>query len=221
MVIVLKGRERPTNEVYFDQLFRIRHEVFIKRRGWALPSLNGREIDQYDCDDTVYLLDVNDDDVIEASVRVNPSVSGSLLADYFPHLVENGAPIRSADIYEATRLIVTPQQKSRSAIRDVRARLLGALVEWGINQGLTFMQTVIETSTLSSYVEMTPLVMPLGLSHPYGGGRESPGGGECLAIRWPLTQQVLDDIHIYATQDTMHVPWIEAGRSGEISAALH
>jgi N-acyl-L-homoserine lactone synthetase len=144
-----------------------------------------------------------------------------LLADYFAHLVENGEPVRSPLIYESTRLIVTPREKSRNAIRSARARLLGAMVEWGINERLTFMQTVIETSTLSSYVEMTPLTIPLGLSHPYGGGRQSPGGGDCMAVRWPMSQQVLDDIRAYAGHDTAHVPWVEIGRGGEMPVTLH
>jgi hypothetical protein len=48
---------------------------------------------------------------------------------------------------------------------------------------------------------MTPQTIPLGLSHPYGGGRKTPGGGECMAIRWPISRQVLDDIRAYGGLD--------------------
>jgi acyl-homoserine lactone synthase len=201
MVIVLAGSERRRYHKYFDQLFRLRHQIFVKGRGWSLPSVNDCEIDQYDVADAVYLLDLNDEDVIQGSVRMTPSERCSLLADYFPHLVENGESPRSPLVYECTRYIVLPAQKSREANRAAKARLLGAAVEWSLNHGLSYLQTVIDSVTLSSFVEMTPQTIPLGLSHPYGGGRKTPGGGECMAIRWPISQQVLDDIRAYGGLD--------------------
>jgi acyl-homoserine lactone synthase len=201
MIIVLEGSERRRHHKYFDQLFRLRHQIFVKGRGWSLPSANGCEIDQYDVQDAVYLLDLNEDDIIQGSVRMTPSEKCSLLADYFPHLVESGESPRSPLVYECTRYIVLPAQKSREANRAAKARLLGAAVEWSLNHGLTYLQTVIDSVTLSSFVEMTPQTIPLGLSHPYGGGRKTPGGGECMAIRWPISQQVLDDILAYGGLD--------------------
>jgi N-acyl-L-homoserine lactone synthetase len=201
MVIVLEGSERRRHQKYFDQLFRLRHRIFVKGRGWSLPSVNDCEIDQYDVDDAVYLLDLNDEDLIQGSVRMTPSEKCSLLADYFPHLVENGESPRSPLVYECTRYIVLPAQKTREANRAAKARLLGAAVEWSLRRGLAYLQTVIDSVTLSSFVEMTPQTIPLGLSHPYGGGRKTPGGGECMAIRWPISQQVLDDILAYGELD--------------------
>jgi acyl-homoserine lactone synthase len=201
MVIVLEGSERRRYRKYFDQLFRLRHQIFVKGRGWSLPSVNDCEIDQYDVDDAIYLLDLNDEDAIQGSVRMTPSERCSLLADYFPHLVENGEAPRSPLVYECTRYIVLPAQKSREANRAAKARLLGAAVEWSLNHRLAYLQTVIDSVTLSSFVEMTPQTIPLGLSHPYGGGRKTPGGGECMAIRWPISQRVLDDILAYGGLD--------------------
>ncbi len=201
MVIVLQGKDRRHQQKYFDQLFRLRHQIFVKGRGWSLPSVNDREIDQYDVDDAVYLLDLDEDDFIQGSVRMTPSERCSLLADYFPHLIESDASPRSPLVYECTRYIVLPSHKSRESNRAAKARLLGAAVEWSLDHGLSYLQTVIDSVTLSSFVEMTPQTIPLGLSHPYGGGRKTPGGGECMAIRWPISQQVLDDIRAYGGLD--------------------
>jgi acyl-homoserine lactone synthase len=201
MVIVLEGKDRQRQRKYFDQLFRLRHEIFVKGRGWSLPSVNDCEIDQYDVAEAVYLLDLDERDCIQGSVRMTPSEKCSLLADYFPHLVETGDSPRSPLVYECTRYIVLPQQKSRESNRAAKARLLSAAVEWSLHCGLSYLQTVIDSVTLSSFVEMTPQTIPLGLSHPYGGGRKTPGGGECMAIRWPISPQVLDDIRAYGGLD--------------------
>ncbi|HLH91226.1 MAG TPA: acyl-homoserine-lactone synthase [Xanthobacteraceae bacterium] len=198
MVIVLSGSERRKHRHQFEQLFRLRYRVFVKQRGWSLPVVNDCEIDQYDDDDAFYFLDLDDDETIQGTVRMTPTVKSSLLADYFPHLVENGQSPRSSRIYEATRYIVLPSQKSREALRRAKGRLLSALLEWCLDKRLSHLQTVIDAGTLSSFVEITPQTMPLGLSHPYGGGRGTPGGGDCMAFRWPISLQVLGDIRTYA-----------------------
>jgi acyl-homoserine lactone synthase len=194
MIITLRGSDRKDRSEIFEQLFRLRHDIFIKGRGWSLPCGNGRETDQYDVDDAVYFIDFNEDGVIEGSVRATPTDRYSLLADYFPHLIENGMPPRAPDVYECTRYIVMPFRKSRENNRAAKARLLIALFQWAMTQKLSYLQTVIDAATLSSFVEMSPKTIPLGLAHPYGGGRGAPGGGECLAIRWPVCPEVITDV---------------------------
>jgi len=201
MVIVLHGSERHKQPHYFDRLFRLRYQVFVKQRGWALPAVNSCEIDQYDDEHAVYFLDLDENDGIRGTVRMTPTVTASLLADCFPHLVENGQSPRSPHVYEATRYIVLPAQKSREALRAAKGRLLTALLEWCLEMRLSHLQAVVDASALSSFVEITPRTTALGLPHPYGGGRGAPGGGECVAFRWPISLQVLDDVRAYGTVD--------------------
>ncbi len=132
MIITLHGSDRKDKPDIFEQLFRLRHDIFVKGRGWSLPCGNGRETDQYDVDEAVYFIDLNSDGVIESSVRATPTEKYSLLADYFPYLIENGMPARAPDVYECTRYIVMPAQKSRENNRAAKARLLIALFQWAI-----------------------------------------------------------------------------------------
>jgi N-acyl-L-homoserine lactone synthetase len=203
MVRVLYGHQRSKHIEEFKELFRLRYQVFIQGRNWSLPSTNGLEIDQYDKEDAVYFVDYNDNGQIQGSVRLTPTANASLLADYFPHLVEQDTPPRSAQIYEATRYIVLPPQKSREANRAAKAALLGGMVEWCLGRKLSFVQTVIDSSALSSFVEITGKTIPLGLSHPFGGGRGVSGGGECMAIRWPVTEDLLEDIRAYGAVSSL------------------
>jgi acyl-homoserine lactone synthase len=163
--------------------------------------VNSYEIDQYDDDDAVYFLDLDDEDRIQGTVRMTPTAKSSLLADYFPHLVENGQSPRSPHVYEATRYIVLPAQKTREALRLAKGRLLTALLEWCLDKRLSHLQAVVDAGALSSFVEITPQTIPLGLSHPYGGGRGTPGGGDCVAFRWPISLRVLEDVRTYGGFD--------------------
>jgi hypothetical protein len=55
------------------------------------------------------------------------------------------------------------------------------------------------------------------LSHPFGGGKGVPGGGECLAIRWPVTSEVLHDIREYGAVPD-HPIWFAANATGGVPA---
>ncbi|MGE0061089.1 MAG: acyl-homoserine-lactone synthase [Xanthobacteraceae bacterium] len=220
MFLVLNGRQRREKADYFERIFTLRRQVFIEGRGWSLPCSNGCEIDQYDDENAFYFIDLTDDGEIQGSVRMTPTVKSSLMADYFPHLVENGLPPRSPTIYEATRYIVLPTRKTRENNRIAKVRLLTGLMEWCLSMQLTYLQTVIDSGTLSSFVEITPRTIPLGLSHPYGGGKGVPGGGECMGFRWPITEQVLQDIRDYGAR-TVRVPRLSPQPALAVAAAVH
>jgi acyl-homoserine lactone synthase len=198
MLYVIEGSQRRQLNYYFDRMFGLRHQVFIKELGWNLPaSRDDREIDQYDVDDTVYLLEMTDDDVLQGTVRLTPSMSCSLVADYFPHLIENGVPPRSPRVYEATRYIFLPLGKTAGENRAAKARLLAGMVEWCFNRDISHVQCVVDMTAFPAWLELVPQTMPLGLPHPYGGGRGAPGGGDCIGFRWPATREVIEGIRRY------------------------
>jgi N-acyl-L-homoserine lactone synthetase len=197
MLVNLQGVWRPEDDAVRLQLFRLRHKVFVEGRKWSLPSRNDLDIDQYDCPQAAYFCEIDDDGAVQSHVRLTPTVTHSLMADYFPHLVSDRFTPRDPRIYEATRYIVQPSKKSRQSNRQAKARLLVAMLEWAETKGLSHIQTVIDTATYASFVEMTEATIPLGLSYGYGGGPNTPGGGECMGIRWPVTDRVIHDVRSY------------------------
>lgn len=199
MIIVLKGSEKTARRELFEQHLRFRYEVFQRGRGWSVPG--GSETDPYDDDDAVYFFDLDEAHRIQASVRITPTIKSSLIADYFPHLVENGQPPRAPAIYERTRLVVQRPHGTPGGSRHARSRVTTATLEWCLGHGIAYLQTVIDYGDLPAYLAVTPLTIPLGLPHPYNGGRATPGGGECMAVRWPICPQLLADVRNYFAPD--------------------
>jgi acyl-homoserine lactone synthase len=221
MILTLKGSDRSAYPELFEQHFQLRFDVFVKGRGWSLPAANGLEIDQYDNADAVYFLDLNEENRIQGSIRITPTVKSSLIADYFPHLIENGESPRSPTIYECTRYIVLRPRKNRSDNRLAKSRIIGAMLDWCFDNGLTYLQTVIDSMALPTYLELTPRTIPLGLAHPYGGGRKTPGGGECMAIRWPITPEVLQDVRAYGGEAEADAMFAHVAAAREQPVHLH
>jgi len=221
MIIVLNGRQRREQSQYFERMFRLRHQVFIKGMGWSLPSVNGQEIDEYDGEDATYLLDITDDDIIQGSVRLLPSQRCSLVADYFPHLIENGLPARDPLVYECTRYIFLPLKNTRQSNHVARARILSAMVDWCRVNRLSYVQCVVDMEAFPTFVEMAPQTIPLGLPHPYGGGRGAPGGGDCIAVRWPATREVVESIRAFGGMETDDPMLFKFRREHEPAEMVH
>lgn len=197
MIIRISGQERTACRDIFNQLFALRYEVFVKDQQWSLPVRGNLEIDQYDSPDAEYFYGIDASGEIVSHVRLNSTLTGSLLADCFSHMVEPPHSIRGPKILEGTRLIVMPRKKSREISRAAKSELLVAMFEFATEIDATDVQVMVDTRMLSSYLEMTPEVRPIGLSHSYGGGYAAPGGGEAIAIRCPVSRKVIDDIRAY------------------------
>jgi acyl-homoserine lactone synthase len=71
------------------------------------------------------------------------------------------------------------------------------MVEWCFQKRLSHIQCVVDMAAFPSWLDLVPQTMPLGLPHPYGGGRGAPGGGDCIAFRWSTTPEVIDGIRSY------------------------
>jgi acyl-homoserine lactone synthase len=157
MIFVLEGSQRRQLRYYFDRMFKLRHQIFIEELGWNLPKARGdHEIDEYDVDEAVYLLDITDEDVLQGTVRLTPSMSCSLVADYFPHLVECDVSARSPLVYEATRYIFLPLNKNAQENRIAKARLLAGMVEWCLAKKVSHIQCVVDMKAFPSWVELVP-----------------------------------------------------------------
>src|SRR2546430_12840948 len=104
MIYVIDHHNRGGFHTQIEEMFRIRHDIYVGRRGGkALEKPDGRDIDQFDTDNTVYLLGIDSDGSVTAGLRLNPTTGPHLIRDIFPHTVTEG-PIPVGDnIYEFTR----------------------------------------------------------------------------------------------------------------------
>ena len=57
MIHAISAVNRHLYDDVLEQHFRLRHEIFVEERKWeTLRRPDGREIDSYDNEDTIYLL---------------------------------------------------------------------------------------------------------------------------------------------------------------------
>lgn len=151
-------------------MLRDRKTVLIDRLGWDLRSPDGlHELDQYDGDDTLYLV-VHQPGTGRhlGSVRLLPSTGPHILGDLFPQLCADGVPV-GEDVWEITRLVTAPGL-SRAEALQVRRQLSIALFEHALEQGISRYTMVTHMAWLPSLLSIGWDAEPLGFPHGDGAG---------------------------------------------------
>lgn len=116
MIVLVNADNRQRFASELRAMHAQRREVFIDCLGWPLPARGELELDQYDRDDLDYLLSLDEQRRVLASVRLLPTDRPHPLLDLFPQLCAQEVP-SGPRVREISRFCVSP------AVRGRRARL--------------------------------------------------------------------------------------------------
>jgi len=173
---------------YADQLeemFKQRHDVFVEGRGWhELRRADGRDIDEYDTEETVYLLALGDAGEVYASGRMNPTSGRHQLEEdgVLRKKFAMRAPPRSHRVWEGSRLVGGfPERYGRDFARESLYMILVALQEFAVRRNIIEAISILEMPALSRFQSMGWETTPLGIPVQY---ETDHGLGEALAAIW-------------------------------------
>lgn len=131
----------------YDELSSYRHEVFVEHLGWDLDTPEGIEQDQFDRQDTVYVVARNDDGNINGCARLLPTTKPYLLGEVFPELLNGLAPPSSPEIWELSRfaaldVAVAPSPARGQISSPIAVCLLKNALQTAANYGARHLITV-------------------------------------------------------------------------------
>ena len=163
-VHVITNTNRHLYERELDEHHRIRHHIYIEQLKWKglTPRSDGREYDQFDFDETVYLLGLEEGRVV-GGLRLVPTTGPHLIADVFSRFAsERGVP-RREDIAEWTRIFVVPERREEHTASKVGSTVIASMIDYGLQEGLTGISVVMNTFWLPKFLKYGWRVRPLGL----------------------------------------------------------
>ncbi|SPP92872.1 Autoinducer synthetase family protein (fragment) [Bradyrhizobium vignae] len=113
---------------------RLRHEVFVLRRGLSHSSYDGLEFDEFDTPAAKYLVWRDEHKVVRGLVRLLPTTLPYMLKSYWPHLVEGQDLPSTPGIVEITRVCVDkrlPPDRRRRVLPELLCAVHEILVLTG------------------------------------------------------------------------------------------
>jgi acyl homoserine lactone synthase len=183
-----------------NALAQYRHQIFVEQLGWSLPLANdGLERDQYDRDDTVYVVAHDESGSICGCARLLPTTLPYLLKDIFPFLIaERAAAPQSPDVWELSRFAVSQRAAKgpgeSSHVWDFRP-MLASVVRCAAQLGARRLIGV-------TYLSMERLFRRIGVHAHRAGPAQSIDGKMVVACWIDIDSQTLSALGI----DTVMTP---------------
>lgn len=163
MIHLVTGENKHLYARELHEQHRVRHDIYVDERGWeALRSRDRLERDQFDNDDAVYLLAIENDRVVGGS-RFSPTTKPHMLGEVFPHLAEIGGVPRAPDIVEWTRLFAIKGRRASWRGNGTIGQLLCSGIEWCLSEEISAFTFLFEMWHLPKIHDTGWKVIPLGL----------------------------------------------------------
>ncbi|OYW82958.1 MAG: autoinducer synthesis protein [Asticcacaulis sp. 32-58-5] len=168
MLKIISYKEISTHSDLFFSQFQLRHREFIERQSYEVKSLDGMEFDQYDTLASQYIVYSEDGRTVLGCSRLTPIDFGCMLADHFPHLVDDKAVFSAPRIWEGTRFCIDsrlPPDKRRSICQHIAA----AYIEFGLAGNIDQIIGLMPTLILRTVFERSGITLEkLGAPHAIG-----------------------------------------------------
>jgi acyl-homoserine lactone synthase len=156
MAIIITGENAKAHERELDMAFRFRHDFFVEGMGWeAVRKPDGREIDEFDTEDTVHVVEIVGEKVLFYS-RLVPSIKPHLLSHCFPELLQGRDEPTGPDIWEVGRATLPRRLLPNGMPNPGAGRITLAIVEAAMFVGADYL-----------LMEMHPLLLTRMLDHGY------------------------------------------------------
>lgn len=148
MIITIDSLNRQKFANVLNDMYRLRARVFQDRLGWEVDVRDGMEIDDFDNLDPTHIVSIDDDGDVVGCMRLLQTTGPHMLADVFYNLLDGEPPLRSAQIWEATRFCVDTVKlsggKTRNSISYVTSEVMIGAFEYAKNAGVLDAVAVID-----------------------------------------------------------------------------
>ena len=163
MIHIISSENRHLYEPQLLEHHRIRHEFYIDERNWdGLESRDGGEYDQFDNEDTIYCLSLENSRVL-GGTRFYPTTKPHLLSSVWPGLADvRGIPV-GHDILEWTRLFAIKERREGRYGGRVLGELFAGSLEYCLECGVSSVSVVFEAWWLPRLQQHGWSIKPLGL----------------------------------------------------------
>lgn len=167
-MIVIGRLDHGPEEPLLKSMFEARKQVFVDLLKWDVPVVDGRyEIDEFDDEHATYLIVADPAGRHLGSARLLPTSRPHILDSLFPSLCA-GEPPRGPDCFEITRFCLGRGQNARARL-DTRNRLVSALAQFALDNGIATYTGVAELAWLQQILAFGWRCRPLGLPRLVGG----------------------------------------------------
>lgn len=148
-------------ERYAEQMYRLRYKVFHQRLRWDVKTCGDQEFDEFDDNDSVYMLTTDAQDEVCGGWRIRPTTRRYMLNEVFPKLLNGNLAPRHRHVWEISRFAIDTSDHSRTAgfsLGDTARALLVDTCKFAIANHITQF-VIVTTVAVERLINHTGIVM--------------------------------------------------------------
>lgn len=184
MLLQVSGYERDEHRNHFNAMFRQRKVVFHDQKKWDVNIVDEcYEIDEYDRDDTCYLLSLDRRGELVGSLRMLSTAAPHMLSGPFRSMFPE-VSFTSPLIWEVTRFAVLGDRSVQpNQISTAACELLLGACRFGLRNGVRHMTSVYEAGMLRLYRRC-------GLPNPELARHRTASHGSVSVGLWEVSEEL-------------------------------
>jgi len=180
MLLHVGGWERSDRNELFDTMFRQRKSVFHDEKGWDVKVVDEQfEIDEYDRDDTAYLMSFDGSGGLTGSIRLLSTATPHMMSGPFGQMFPQ-VSFRSPAIWEATRFVALGGRLQPNGVSTAACELLLGMCRFGLDHGVGHITAVYDAG-------MARLYRRCGLTHVELGRHRTAEHGTIFVGLWEIS----------------------------------
>lgn len=184
MIHVINHANRHLYEETLEQMFALRHKVFVEEKGWKnLERESGLDIDQFDTEHATYFLKLDKEGTILGGMRIVPTTVKTQLKTIFRHWCTFDSPPEHETEWEWSRYFITDKKFRSKAGFPVFYELFFGILEYAVANKIAGLSGFLESHTLPRLSKLPWNLQYLGPIISYGKtGGEKPGKGAPVRV---------------------------------------
>ena len=184
MLTQVSGYERRRYQGNFDAMFHHRKIVFHDQKNWDVKIVADRyEVDEYDRDDTCYLMSFDKCNKLVGSMRLISTAMPHMMSGPFKTMFPD-VGFSSPIIWEATRFVVLGDSSVQpNLVSTAACELLLGACQFGLENGVRHMTSVYDAS-------MSRLYRRCGLPNPELVRHRTAEHGTVFVGLWEVTEEL-------------------------------
>jgi len=167
MIDIITPQNKSEFQFEIDEMHRMRYDVAVKQWGWNIPGLTDNfDKDQFDKEDTVYILGYDASGNVKACGRLNRTDRPHLLSEIFPDQCEFRGVPSSPDILEFSRFVIDERGLTNLQKLQLSLKISLAVTEYCFDNQATHITFLAYKATYTKGVVLWK-TRPLGVPKYY------------------------------------------------------
>ena len=198
MIHLIAGATNPNCRELLAGMFRLRHDVFIKEKQWNIKSYNGLEFDQFDTEETLYLVELDEAGAVVATVRMNPTDRPTLFSEVFADMCHGGPP-KCPKTWELTRGAIAQNVRKSLHFGRIECATIEAAFLWGVTKACGIFGVDLLMKKMRCGLDAKPIGQPRMIDGESHDAAEFAMNGDVLQrtrTLYRITGPSIEQIHL-------------------------